>query len=265
MLAGVSLVLVLLAVTPALAQRSDENPVKRIERYYQEGRLEKAELEAFHLLNMDTGLSDMQRAELYRILAFSAVAGDDTELARRYFRLALQHNPNLRLDRALTSPKILSVYDEARADFKQVRVLDRETLERRLASYRLRVQGGARSLLLPGLGQLHKGQRARGYLLLAAVGGCAAGLAYTSVMVGDSRDRYDSSTTPAAASEHYDDLLSYWRWRNGLSVALGVIWVGSALDAFLTPPAASALRGVEVGVSYDGRAGAVLAGLTVRF
>lgn len=249
----------------AKAQPPPEDPVRRIEQYYLTGQLDQAELEALRLLNKQSGLSDVERAELYRILAFSAVARDDTELARQYFRSALQHNPNMRLNRTLTSPKILSVFDEARVDFKQVRILDRETLIQDLKSYRLRIEGGRRSLLLPGLGQFHKGQSWRGSLFMGSAGVSVIGLAYTQVMVMDARDNYERSEEPMTAAQHYEDYRQYWRWRYGFLLATGSIYVISLLDAFLMPPSEEALQQVSVELVTKPLNDGVAIGLAIRF
>ena len=240
-------------------------PVNRIEQYYLTGRLDRAELEALRLLSKPTGLTDFERGELYRILAYSAVARDDADLARLYFRDGLKHNANLRLDRNLTSPKILEVFDEARVEFKQVTIKDRDALIDDLKSYRLRVEGGKRSLLLPGLGQFHKGHTIRGNLLLGAAGLTIVGLAYSQVMVMDSEDRYDRSEEPGVAASNYDEYRLYWRLRNGFGMAFATIWAGAALDAFLSPPDESAYHRITLELAYDPESDTPMAGLAIHF
>jgi len=240
-------------------------PVDRIEQYYLSGRLDRAELEALRLLSKPTGLTDYERGELYRILAFSAVARDDSDLARQYFRDGLKHNANLRLDRNLTSAKILDVFDEARVEFKQVTIKDRDALIDDLKNYRLRIEGGRRSLLLPGLGQFHKGHPLRGNLMLGAAGLTIVGLAYSQVMVMDSEDRYSQSEVPSVAASNYDEYRMYWRLRNGFGIALATIWTGAVLDAFLTPPDHSAYTRITLELAYDSDSHTPMAGLAIRF
>ncbi|MCB2211341.1 hypothetical protein KQI52_04440 [bacterium] len=260
------LLLVLLTAQGVQAQpQTGSEPVDRIEQYYLEGRLDKAELEALRLLNRPTGLTEFERGELYRILGFSSVARDDTDQAKQYFRSAFQHNPNMRLDRNLTSPKILSVFDEARIEFKQVRILDREALVNDLKSYRLRVEGGVRSLLFPGLGQLHKGHKLRGNMMLGATGIAIVGLVYSHVMVLDAEDRYNRSEDPISAQSNYDDFLTYWQWRYSFGYAIAAVWIGSTLDAFLSPPDESAFDRITIELAYDPESRTPMAGLAFHF
>ncbi|HEX03898.1 MAG TPA: hypothetical protein ENH10_01920 [Bacteroidetes bacterium] len=245
--------------------QSGSEPVDRIEQYYLTGRLDRAELEALRLLSKQSDLTDFERGELYRILAFSAIAHNDSVLAKQYFRFGLQHNQNLRLDRNLTSPKILSVFDAARIEFKQVRIMNREELVDDLKSFQLRVEGGVRSLVLPGLGQFHKGQRVRGNLYLGATGLCIIGLLYSQVMVMDSQDRYDRAQDSVSAIANYDDYSLYWKMRNSFGIAIVTVWVVSTLDAFISPPDESAYSSITLELTYEQDSNTPLAGLAFHF
>jgi len=245
--------------------QSGSEPVDRVEEYYLTGRLDRAELEALRLLSKQSDLTDFERGELYRILAFSAIAHNDSDLAKHYFRSGLQHNQNLRLDRNLTSPKILSVFDEARREFKQVRIVNREELVDDLKNFQLRVEGGVRSLVLPGLGQFHKGQRVRGNLMLGATGLCIIGLVYSQVMVMDSQDRYQRALDSATATSSYDDYSLYWKMRNGFGIAFVTVWVTSTLDAFISPPDESAYNRITLELAYEQNTGTPLVGLAFHY
>ncbi|HEB85360.1 MAG TPA: hypothetical protein ENI92_10235 [Bacteroidetes bacterium] len=102
--------------------------------------------------------------------------------------------------------------------------------------YRLRIEGGWRSLLLPGLGQLHKGHVQRGIVLMSAAGVSTVGLVASQFAVQEAGDRYRGSDDPDLAADLYDKYLRTWRLRNGFGIALAAVWIGSALDAFLSPP-----------------------------
>lgn len=58
-------------------------------------------------------LSPDQRGRVIRYLGFCSVAFDDESAARDYFRSWLLTTPDATLDRRLTSPKILVIFDEA--------------------------------------------------------------------------------------------------------------------------------------------------------
>jgi hypothetical protein len=261
----ITLTLLVLVQVGGAQSTSGSEPVDRIEQFFLTGRLDRAELEALRLLSKPTGLTDFERGELYRILAYSAVARDDPELAKQYFRNGLSHNANLRLDRNLTSPKILEVFDQARVEYKQVTIKDRDALIDDLKSFRLRIEGGKRSMMLPGLGQFHKGHSLRGNLMLGAAGLSIVGLAYSQVMVMDTEDRYQNAEDPFVAASNYDDYQLYWNMRYGFGFAIAAIWLGSTLEAFLTPPNESAYSRITLELAYDMDSHTPMTGLAIHF
>ncbi len=245
------LTLVLLS-TAGIAQPVSPSltPVQRVVEMYQDGRFEEAELEALRMLSRPAGMTNLEMSELHRILAYISVARDDNEDAIEQFITALRLNPRLRVDRILTSPKILDIFDQAQDRLNRMSWEERESGERVIEIYRLRLEGGRRSLMLPGLGQFHKGQAVRGTLYSSAAGLAVIGLISSHIATETAGDKYESSNDPAELPDLYNDYRFAWRMRNGFLIGLAVVWSASILDAYLTP--ANLAESTSVSVSTVG-------------
>ncbi len=234
---------------PAAQIKAD---IERVSELYRSGRIDDAELLALRLINIASNLSTMDRAELYRILAFIAIARDDRDRGLEFFLKALGENPQLRLDRALTSPKILSVFERAQQEYEQPdRQQQRQIAEElsEMPKYRLRLEATTRSLMLPGLGQLHKGQKNRGIAYLAATGITLAGVIVSHVAVVQLKNDYQSSREPEKARQNYELYRDAWHWRTGFTFSLAAVWIASTCDALITDPAPQAVQPIRLGFS----------------
>ncbi len=245
--------------------QSGTTQLEEVTEIYQTGRLEQAELAAFRLLSRENLLTTIEQADVYRILAYIAIARDDLQSGQDYFHLALESNENLHLDRNLTSPKILSVFDEAKLNFKDVKRQREEASASVQRSYRLRVEGGKMSILLPGLGQIHKGQKGRGYAFMTAAGLTISTLVYSQFRYNDAKKDYDNALLPAVATSAYDDYNSWSKTRNILGVTLGVIWIGSMMEAFISAPPEQAPDQQALQVGMGGPSGTPGLTLSLRF
>ena len=105
----------------------------------------------------------------------------------------------------------------------------------------------------------------RGNLMVGAAGLAVVGLVYSQVMVMDSEDRYLQSVDAATAAKNYDEFRGYWRLRNGMGIAVAVIWLGSTLDAFVTPPSESAFDRITLELAYDDDSNTPMVAFAFRF
>ncbi len=231
-----SALLLIIIIPSALNAQTWQDSLRRVDDLYRQGKFTEAELAALRLLNRSTHLSTNQQADLHRTLAFISIARDDREAGMEQFMNALRLNPRLHLDRTLTSPKIYSVFERARESFVQMNRQEWAVADVAITSYRMRLEGGKRSLLLPGLGQLYKGHREKGYAFLSATGVSIIGLAVSHSVVLRRDDRYHNSNDPDKAGQLYEEYRNAWRWRNGFGMAVILCWISGSLDAFLTEP-----------------------------
>ncbi len=229
---------VLLSVSLIHAQDAQTDPLNEVKRLYNQGLLDEAELVALRYVNRTGELQPVDRAELHRYLAYISIARDDRLAGKQQFIAALQLNPRLRMDPTLTSPKILGVFNQAKQEFEAMGRQRFRSSDAEARSYRLRVEGGIRSLMLPGLGQLHKGHTGRGWTLISLTGLTAVGFGYSQTEVLRLKDDYETGTDPVALPGIYQDYRDAWKIRNSFGLALGVLWTVGVLDAFIWPPPA---------------------------
>lgn len=165
--------------------------------------------------------------------------------ARTHFVSALQLQPDIRPDAATVSPKIVEFFDDLidqsaepadRADEPEVRYVT-------LVDDR---PGAAlRSMLLPGWGQLHKGDRTKGIVLGSAWIAAAGATVFMHASRARARDAYLDETDPDLVTEKYDVFNRRHRARNALAISAAAIWLASYVDALATP-GRSTIRPVTV-------------------
>jgi len=175
-------------------------------------------------------VADLARAHL--LLGVIDYTEGFNDAARRHFMSAVQLRPGIQPDPATVSPKIIDFFDSvaaepspppANSEVRYVTVVD------------ARPGAALRSVILPGWGQLHKGDRARGYVLGSAWVATAAGAAAMHVSQRQARDQYLDETDPMRVEERYDVFNRRHKARNVLGAAAAVVWLTAYVDALATP------------------------------
>jgi hypothetical protein len=168
---------------------------------------------------------------VHKLLAFCYVALDDRESAISEFFEVLDLNPRLNLDPVYVSPKIIQVFEAAKTQY-QSKVADRE---KPITPQQVRLNASVHSLILPGWGQIKKGQPTRGYTFMAAQGvtlGAWIGLVF---ITNDRRDEYQNQTVPSKIEDNYQDYKTALRWRNSMGLAALAVYITSFLDTLYGP------------------------------
>lgn len=103
---------------PAIAQSSNPDTVLAKARlFYETGKYQEALDELKGLIASGEEFKPHIMVEIYKYLAFCSSAFDQRDVAKRNFMKALTYDPNLELDPVFTSPKIMSLFKEAKRDF----------------------------------------------------------------------------------------------------------------------------------------------------
>jgi len=186
--------------------------VRQVVDLYFSGNIDAAENLALKALDNPDDLSKQDRFNLYKILAFCAVANDDVEGGIRRFKSALSLSPNIAVDPITWSPKVRRVLEQAR--------LEHEKQTRQERSYRQGVEAkncrnaSLKSLYLPGAGQISKGHIWEGWIIGSLFWGAAATFVYSQITLPTVRDQYDD------ARNRYD-AVNYWKeYRNVYRISL---------------------------------------------
>jgi hypothetical protein len=205
--------------------------VAPIQDAYEEGNFSQAEYLALKALQNIKTLNREETIEIHKLLAFCYVAMDDHHSAISEFMEVLQRNPRQTLDPLYVSPKIIEVFNEAKAQFR----LKPATEDQSNTSERMCLNASLHSLLLPGLGQIKKEQPIRGYAFMAAQGitiGAWVGLIFYT---NNQRDDYREQTSPSKIEDSYQNYKTALCWRNGMGLAALAVYIGSFLDTLYGP------------------------------
>jgi hypothetical protein len=131
------------------------------------------------ILPVERYISSNLASEIHKYLAFNFVAQRKRKLAQQEFQTALKFNPNLTLgDDASVAPKIRRTY---------LTIKD-NTIQR--SSRNAQIGTILRSLVLPGWGQIHRGNRLRGYGYLSMQTGLLTGSILSLRSYSQARDAY---------------------------------------------------------------------------
>jgi len=102
-----------------------------------------------------------------------------------------------------------------------------------------------RSLLVPGWGQLFNGEKAKGYIIIAAEGVLLTGSLILYRVAENTYEKYEETGDPD--SELYDRYSREITATNVLLIGAGILWGYAVIDAYLNSPRVR--RGVSLRVT----------------
>lgn len=248
----------LLVAASAQDTRSVHSALAEIESLYNTGQYLAAEVEARRLSEL-LQLSDSVKIQIEKWIAFSLIAQEKTVLARARFIALLSIDPNFQLDLVLTSPKILTVFNDAKVRFFSQQRLFPDTAKTMI----VRHSGESitfRSAVFPGWEQLHQGRTTLGYLFLSAgAASLGSGLAF-ELLRANAREEYLNATVPSDIATKYDTYNTYRKAEIYSFIAFAAIYLASEIDVFTQLPQQT----FSFQPTYSGQSGTALT-LTVRF
>lgn len=172
---------------------------------------------------------DLARAHL--LLGVMDYSDNSIESASANFMSALQLDPAIRPDPQTVSPKIVEFFDGLRTRVNP----DGGTEIRYVTLVDPRPAAAIRSMILPGWGQFHKGQRTKAVVLGSAWVAASGATAVAHGARRRARRAYVDEQDPARVVERYDTFNSRHKLRNTLAVTAAVVWVAAYIDALATP------------------------------
>ena len=175
-------------------------------------------------------------AQIHTILGLIEYSQNQPQDARDQFTAALSLNPNLTLDPLMVSPKILTFFEEVQAEFRHMRGDEESASDavRYVIVEDRRSEAALRSMVLPGWGQIHKGDRTKGRVLLGLWGTLVGSTAAAHLLRANAERDYDAATTPAEALDRYDTFNTWHQTRNALLLGAATVWAYSYIDALVT-------------------------------
>lgn len=242
------------SVAPAWSQVVDVPRLDALWEAYQELDYAKAQELAQAALTAFERPEDL--AQVHVVLGLIAFSQNDQVDATRQFTDALVLDPTVELDALLVSPKTLDFFDDIRTGLAQAsrdKTLQPDIPPRYVLVRDRRAEAALRSMVLPGWGQLYKGQRTKGRVLIGAWGIAVAGVVTSHILRQQSRDTYLDAKTQAEALDRYDTFNQWHKTRNALVLGTAAVWVYSYLDALIARGQAQGRRNLLITPTFSDR------------
>ena len=223
---GISSLRALLAVEP-------DSLLAVVRSLYESGSFVSAELEARRLLD-EPGITDSLAIAAEEYVAFSLIAQGKNAPATEYFVSILRRDSSYALDPLMTSPKIISVFSEARGRYAR----ERSAVVTPVVTPPPPVPPGPsfRLIVFPGWDQLHQDRTTKGTILLSAGAISLGSLVTFDILRRSAREDYLAASTPAEAAARYRDYDRYYKAEYYSAAAFAVVYLYSAFDAFFDLP-----------------------------
>jgi len=148
--------------------------------------------------------------------------------------LAVQLNPSLELDPLDTPPRLYEAFEEIKERYTDnpAQISSPQDV-RYLLVYDPRANAALRSMVVPGWGQLYKGEKRKGIVLASLWGITASGSIIAHISRNQAQDHYRASETQAQTQSRFRSFSTWHKVRNNLMLAAAGIWVYSYIDAIV--------------------------------
>ena len=222
-----------------LAQVSAEEVIEEIGSAYERVDFDVAEQRIKGALDRYEDFSPNELAQIYVFSALINYAKDDQSKAESQLAYAFQLNPSLELDPIISPPGLVEIGDRLKRAIQESGESAADQPEvRYLVLSDPRPGAAMRSMILPGWGQLYKGDKKKGYRVLGAWTLTAGSTLAAHIIRNNAENKYLDAITSEEAISLYDDFNRWHQIRNNLFLASTGIWVYSYLDALIyqTPP-----------------------------
>ncbi len=230
---------ILVGVYPAQAQERNGDPLAELRASYENFQFEVAARLAEDLVQQQPSLSIDQLIEVHTLWGLIEYSQNEEQAARRQFEAALTLNPDLGLDSVLVSPKILSFFEEVRADFVSAQPGSEPNPGevRYMVVADPRPQALMRTFLIPGWGQWYQGDKRMGSILIGLWAGTLGGAGLAHQARSRAEEAYQAETNPDRIADRYQTFNNRHKARNALLLGAAGVWVFSYLDVLRSEPA----------------------------
>lgn len=217
----------------------------RLDALYKNFEYDSLEIYALKTLNTSDSLDVSTMANLYKYLGLIYIIGGRETLGKRYFGEWLKTDHSGYIDSFNYPPEIVRVFMEVKADMEKSEV--KQVLlppERRLIGF----TDAAKSLTVPGWGQIIKGERTKGLLLFGGQSIALTMLIVSSHNFTLSEHAYHMETNPDNFDKLYNRASNwnYALWASALT-STG-IYIFTQTDFFLVPPIKNGTSKMSIGI-----------------
>ncbi|MDD8017513.1 MAG: hypothetical protein PHP42_04000 [Bacteroidota bacterium] len=208
-----------------------DSTLKSIESLYNSGQYVSAELDA-RRLHEEHGLADSTKVQIEKWIAFSLIAQGKTSLAKERFITLLTIDSNFELDPILTSPKIMTAFNDAKTQYLALRKSSQDSARTTLMLQEQINSVTYRSIVFPGWEQLHTGRTTTGYFFLGAgVASLGAGVTCEVLRAG-AKDDYANAVVASDITSKYNLYNRYRKAEIYSFITFAVLYLASEIDVF---------------------------------
>ena len=173
-------------------------------------------------------------SEIHVLYALVLFAQSKQPEAEAQLELAVQLNPSLELDPLDTPPRLYEAFEEIKKGYADnAAEINSPQDVRYLLVYDPRANAALRSMVVPGWGQLYKGEKRKGIMLASLWGITASGSIVAHISRNQAQDHYRASETQAQTQSRFRAFSTWHKVRNNLMLAAAGIWVYSYIDAIV--------------------------------
>jgi tetratricopeptide (TPR) repeat protein len=247
-----------------------ETMLNRAKEFYYGGEYHLAIRELENALQYLKQLKQTDQVEAYKYLAFSYVAFGDQARAKEQFKKALALDPVLELDPTTVSPKIIKVFEEAKAEMTVAPVVEpgapgMETPVEEISG----LDATIRSCCVAGWGQNYRGEKSKGKKLMIAWGVTLGTTLGSLIITSAKKEAYEDLYLTQPSSAFDDAYEQYKLWHNitaiNLLAFLGVYAYNLYDIVFHKPSTRTSFLESEHGLICEIRRDVVRVGYNLRF
>ena len=244
----------LISSVPVCAQSlSAQN--EKLHQLFREFRYQEVIRLAEQTLETHQDLSVPQRCEILRLLALSYYSRQDMQGALKNFAEILTLDEHYRLDPLENSPKILAFFEEIRRQKQLTESKVPPPSADSLAAARVyliadSVRQSATlqmtySLVLPGYGQVNRGEKLKGWLLLAGNFTLLGSALYFTAETNRLEKKYLQVTDPDKINGAWENYNRAYKSRNLFLSAFAVLWLYTQIDYIFHAPSVNRSRAIS--------------------
>jgi tetratricopeptide (TPR) repeat protein len=259
--------IVQLGFSQSVTADSLESMLGRAKTFYYNGEYEYAIRELENAMRYLEQLKQVDQVEAYKYLAFSYVAFGDLTKAKAQFKKALKLNPELELDPATVSPKIIKVFEEAKGEMATAPPEQPAEPTTTAKAEPGNFDATIRSCCVGGWGQMYRGETSKGRKLMIAWGTTLGATLVSWIITSNREDEYKSLQYQ---DEPYEDAYNKYKlWYN-------IAWVNTAIFAgvhafnlydiiFRKPRTSTSMSGFDRGFICEASRDYIKLGYRVKF
>ena len=229
-----ALCIALAGIHPVYAQSENTQILENIRNAYEDLDFSVAEARIEAALAVYERFSPSELSDLHTLYALLYFARNEIDAAERQLDQALQLTPTMQLDSLETPPQLLELFANIKKNYQSVAAPSSSTQEvRYLIIQDPRPAAALRSMMIPGWGQLYKGESQKGWLLIGMWGATAGGTILSHINRKRAEDRYLNAITRDQISSRFKTFDTWHKLRNNLALGALGVWVYSYLDAIV--------------------------------